>query len=210
MSDSDSVLLVADGLGCERGDRPLFAGVGLTLRAGEVHELRGPNGSGKTTLLRCLCGLGRADAGEVRLSSAASDAQPPFHYLGHAGSIKLELSARENLAAARAAHGGPTLLSMDQALSRVALDHAADRQARSLSAGQRRRVALARLLCAWAPLWVLDEPLTALDDDGVALVCGFIEAHARAGGAVIVSTHQPLAVGGVPVTRHRLRGGDGT
>ena len=197
-------MLEATGLGCERGDRLLFIEVELRVHAGEVHELRGPNGAGKTTLLRCLCGLAEPDAGTVSTVGLAAHAQPPFHYLGHADGIKLELSARENVVSTGALHGGPSLARVDDALAQVGLAGIGERPARSLSAGQRRRVALARFALCFAPLWILDEPLTSLDADGVAMVSRLVTGHAHAGGAVIASTHQPLALSGTRTKMHRL------
>lgn len=183
-------------LECVRGERVLFEGLGFGLRAGEAGLVEGPNGSGKTTLLRTVCGLLRPEAGEIRWRGATIDAdrlafQGQLHYLGHATGIKEELSARQNLAAHLALRAGSREVLMP-ALDRVGLEALADVAVRSFSAGQRRRLALARMLCTPAALWVLDEPFTALDRAGVALVQALIEEHCAAGGVALLSSHQQV------------------
>lgn len=183
-------------LECVRGERVLFQGLGFRLRAGEAGLVEGPNGSGKTTLLRTVCGLMRPEAGEIRWQDRAIDAdrlvfQAQLHYLGHATGIKEELSAVQNLAAHMALRGGRRE-AITPALERVGLADLADVAVRSFSAGQRRRLALARMLCTPARLWVMDEPFTALDRAGVALVQELIEEHCATGGVALLSSHQQV------------------
>ena len=190
-------LLEARGLTCLRGARLLFEDLHLSLGPGEMLEIHGPNGSGKTTLLRVLCSLTHPESGEVYWRGRAlQDRREEFHaalrYVGHQDGIKSALTVRENLeVAARLAGDG----DVEPALGRFGLESVADQPVRALSAGQRRRAALARLLLHDAPLWVLDEPFTALDDEGAALMHHLLAQQVGKGGAVLLSTHRPLARG---------------
>lgn len=191
--------LEARGLKCSRGAATLFRDVGFRAAPGEWIAVRGPNGGGKTTLLRCVAGLTRADAGEVFWRGAATVAHAArFHadllFAGHLPGIKDDLSAEENLAGALALRG----IASDTEATRAALAEAglARRRgipARRLSAGQRRRIGLARLALDPAPLWILDEPLTALDDSGQALFGRLLARHLAAGRIALIATHQDLA-----------------
>ncbi len=184
-------------LHCVRHDRTLFAGLNFALAPGQILQIEGPNGSGKTSLLRMLCGLLLPAQGEVRWRGADIQAQrteflAEVAYIGHLPGIKEDLSPRENLRMAQAlgrARGDSTL---DAALKQVGLYGFEDLPARTLSAGQRRRVALARLLLLDAQVWVLDEPFTALDRSGKALIEAMLEAHSGRGGIAILTTHQPI------------------
>ena len=187
---SQEPLLVARKLTYERDGLPVFEAVDLDLCAGGVVELLGPNGSGKTTLLRCLAGLNVDFRGELQCRVGVA-------YAAHRSGLNPALTAIENLAwyAALSALDGATGGEPDKlhlALSRVGVDHAADAPCGQLSAGQQRRVMLARLLVDPAVLWLLDEPLTALDHAGRALVGELIDGHRAAGGAVVCATHQRL------------------
>lgn len=199
-------LLSARRLRAERGDRVLFSGLELALRTGEALHVHGPNGSGKTTLLRSLCGFGRFDDGELHWRGKAIEPGHPdmrreLHFIGHAAAVKLELTPLENLRVCATLQGGPPGLSAVDALERVQLYGFEDVPARILSAGQRRRLALARLLTSHASLWVLDEPFTALDDAGMALVKSLVEEHLAHGGAALVTSHQHVTLDGATLRR---------
>jgi heme exporter protein A len=173
-------MLQATGLSCARSGRTLFRGLSFALGAGTLLRIAGPNGSGKTSLLRILCGLLTPDAGEVRWNGG-------LIYLGHAAAVNDELSAAENLAVAcdlagLARHG------IGAALERFGVPGGLVRR---LSQGQRRRAALARLVLSESvPLWLLDEPLTALDAAAADLTKELIQNHVASGGAVAYTTHQ--------------------
>jgi len=188
-------MLEAAELECVRQQRVLFAGLSFALRAGELLRVAGPNGSGKTSLLRILCGLLTPQSGEVRWHGAPiqrlrEEYARHIVYLGHAPAVKDELTAEENLAiACRLAGLMAAANSIREALARFGLSGSA--LVKKLSQGQRRRAALARLcLSESVPLWLLDEPFTALDTAGVTMLRGLIEDHAARGGAVVYSTHQ--------------------
>lgn len=184
-----SVLCDAAGLRCERGGRELFRDLSFTLERGTLLELRGPNGSGKSTLLRALAGLYPDVEGDIETGALA--------YFGHRGGLSPSLTVAENLAWFLGLAGSDTT-DLSALLRRVDVPYP-DRLLAQLSAGQQRRVGLARLLMTSVakPLWLLDEPLTALDSAGEALVGELIEEHLAAGGGVVCATHQdlPLAPG---------------
>ncbi|GEK73629.1 MULTISPECIES: cytochrome c biogenesis heme-transporting ATPase CcmA [Halomonas] len=193
-----SLRLQARRLACERDDRWLFHDLDLEVRAGEILRVEGPNGSGKTTLLKILSGQLMDHEGEVLWNDAPlrrvrRDFLASLLYLGHAPGVKATLTPLENLAWYQALAGErgdePTRLA---ALERVGLVGFEDLPAAQLSAGQQRRVALARLELTPRPLWVLDEPFTAIDRDGVAALEARLEAHTARGGAVLVTTHHEL------------------
>ena len=185
-------------LGCIRGDRRLFSDLSFSATAGELIELRGPNGSGKTSLLRILCGLSSPAAGQVRwngknIRSLAEEYFRDVAYLAHQNAVKDELSALENLRIASGVAGNPlNKAQAQQVLERIGLKDRQHLPARVLSAGQRRRLALTRLLTSKATLWILDEVLTSLDDAAVRLSREFISDHIKNGGIAIVATHQDL------------------
>ena len=181
-----------------RGDRWVFSGLDFALAPGATLVLTGPNGSGKSSLLRIMAGLLAPVSGAVEWQGAdiADDRDAHaarLHYVGHLDAVKLALTAAENLrfwAALRGGGGG-----VGPALERFGLASLADLPARFLSAGQRRRLALARIAVARAPLWLLDEPTVALDGEGVAAVHAAIREHCAAGGRCVVSTNAPLDLG---------------
>jgi heme exporter protein A len=180
--------LVAEGLAAMRGERLVFAGLSFTVPPGGALLLLGPNGAGKSTLLRLLAGLGRAEAGRLWLAGEDALADRTGHalnvaYVGHQDAVKPGLTVAENLAF----WGDPGL-----ALEAVALGHLAELPARMLSAGQRRRLALARLALSDARLWLLDEPTLGLDAASVARFGAMLATHRNAGGIVISATHLPL------------------
>jgi len=186
-------------LACSRGFAMLFRDVSFEVDAGEWLQLRGANGSGKTTLIRCIAGLTRPDAGEVRWNGEATrEAESAFKadllYSGHLPGIKDDLSAEENLHASLDLRGvAADAGAVREALAEVGLERRRQLPARRLSAGQRRRIGLARLALDSARLWALDEPLTALDDDGQALFTRLLERHLAGGGLAVVATHHDLA-----------------
>ena len=175
-----SSLLAMTDLACTRGGRRLFQAFDLTLGAGACVEVHGANGSGKSTLLRIAAGLFADYSGEVEAA--------PLHYLGHRSGVSELLSPLENLKLHERLGAG----SARAALHRVGLRTEAEVPSGRLSQGQRRRVGLARLLMGDKPLWLLDEPLTALDTDGRRLVRELVQAHCDGGGAVLCATHQGL------------------
>ncbi len=189
-----NALLHASQLTCERGDRQLFSALSFSLAAGELLQVEGPNGSGKTSLLRILCGLLEANAGTVSWRGVAIDEQrgeylQQIHYSGHLHGIKLELSPAENLHFSTAMHGGSPGLPIVEALEKVELYGFEDEPARTLSAGQRRRIGLAGLLTSKGRLWILDEPFTTLDVSGASILENLIETHLSEGGCAIMASH---------------------
>jgi heme exporter protein A len=196
-----TALLEAQALAAARGRATLFAGLSFRLHAGQVLVVRGPNGSGKTTLLRILAGLTAAVDGAVswcgaRVQPFDARLRRDVAYLGHAHAVKDELTAEENLRALLALAGEPaTPETLRAGLAAASLDAQRDLPARALSQGQRRRIGLARLAALARPLWVLDEPTTALDDSAIAWLVHLIGAHTANGGIVVAATHQPLLTG---------------
>jgi heme exporter protein A len=188
--------LQAEGLAAFRGERLVFRDVGFSLPARGTLLLVGPNGAGKSTLLRLLAGLLRPAAGVLRWNGQDALADLPSHarrvgYVGHLDAIKPGLTAAENLAFAARLNGG----SVSDALAAVGLEELADLPGRMLSAGQRRRLALARLALTRAPLWLLDEPTVGLDSRSVDRFVAMLQKHRDHGGLTVVATHQPLAIG---------------
>jgi heme exporter protein A len=188
-------VLEARDLECERGGRMLFRGLAFALSAGEVLRIAGANGSGKTSLLRILCGLLTPSAGEVRWNGAPIRSLKEEYarhvvYLGHAPAVKEELTGAENLRATCALAGlAPSVDQIHEALAHYGVP--GDKPVRQLSQGQRRRAALARLSVSWqAPVWLLDEPFTALDAAAAELTRTLLGEHAQRGGSVVYSTHQ--------------------
>jgi heme exporter protein A len=188
--------LETQDLSCQRGNLRLFRGLSFVLGAGELLQVRGANGSGKTSLLRVLCGLLPPSEGEVRWNGVAihalqEDYSKQLVYLGHAAAVKDDLTAAENLAIACRLAGNPQPASaVQEALARLGLA-GLGRPVRKLSQGQRRRAALARLaLSQAAPLWLLDEPFSALDGEGIDALRGLLLQHLERGGAVAYTTHQ--------------------
>lgn len=189
--------LSAKNLCCARDDRELFADLSLNVPAGKVMQVEGRNGAGKTTLLRMLCGARLPDSGDVYwngepITDLGSDYFRQVNYVGHLAGVKRELSPEENLKFASAMHDAPARLSLDDVLDAVGLRGFEDVPAAFLSAGQTRRVALARLLLLQAPLWILDEPFTALDVDGLKMFEDMLEQHLADGGSAVLTTHRPV------------------
>lgn len=201
-------MLEADNLECVRGDRRLFAGVGFRLKAGELLYLQGKNGAGKTSLLRMLIGLLPPEAGEIRWQGkpiGSDEFRADLCYLGHLNAIKEELTPLENLLAA--ARLADETLSEDDALDaleQVGLAGREDLACRYLSQGQKRRVALARLVKEKRPLWILDEPFVALDVAAVDWLAGIISGHLQRGGLAVMTTHQQVTIPAGAVRELRL------
>ncbi len=192
------MLLNAQNLTLARGGVPVVAGLSLSLEPGKALILRGPNGAGKTTLLRTIAGLQPALDGEI---SGAADR---IAYAGHADGIKAMLSVRENLAFWAQVFGGDAI---EAALDAYALHPLAERLAGTLSAGQKRRLGLSRLLVTGCPVWVLDEPTVSLDVDAVAMFASAIKAHLAGGGSALIATHIDLGLEAevLDITPYRAR-----
>lgn len=188
--------LAVENLACRRGGRLIFEGLSFRLAQGEAIALTGRNGAGKSSLIALVCGRLRPEAGSVRIEGAGDTPAPELiHLICHRDGLKSALGAAGNLAFAQAVLGEPAL-SAAAALDMVGLPHVADVPVGYLSAGQRRRVALARLLVSRRPFWLLDEPMAALDFAAQAMVAGLMQAHLDAGGAVLAATHGPLGLAG--------------
>ena len=193
--------LRASSIAIERGGRRLFADLSFDVAAGQALIVTGPNGSGKSSLLRAIAGLLALAAGRIALEGGAADASvgEQAHYFGHLDALRGALTAAENLSFWAASLAGPpsrAALSVAAALERVGLAHAADLPAHVLSAGQKRRVALARHLCAARPLWLLDEPLSALDAGAQTRLSEIMRDHLGSGGLIVAATHAPLGLEG--------------
>lgn len=197
MADAVSpALLDVRGLVFLRDEQPVFGPLDLRVDAGEALLVQGGNGAGKTTLLRVLVGLLRADAG--RIAIAGQPASPAARarsmaYLSHLPGLKADLSAAQNLAFLAGLHGLRAGQSVQRAMATVGLAGYEDAPLRTLSAGQKKRLALARLWTSPAPLWLLDEPYANLDLPGIELVNRMVQAHLREGGAALLTTHGAYA-----------------
>jgi heme exporter protein A len=180
---------------CARGGREVFSGLDFEAATGEVLAVTGRNGSGKTSLLRLIAGLLLPAEGTITLEGGADELTLPeqAHYLGHRDALKPALSVMENLAFWRDFLGGEGF-EAGQCLQAVGLEHAAHLPAAYLSAGQRRRLSLARLLAVRRPVWLLDEPTAALDAAGQDLFVGLMRDHLARGGLIVAATHAPLGI----------------
>lgn len=188
-----------------RGEKHLLRGVSFTLARGELLQVVGPNGSGKTSLLRCVAGLMPLESGEVRWGDQLAErVRDDFHqqlaYLAHSNSLKPDLTALENLRFSLALKGAVARDDMLQTFERLRISMCAQLPARALSAGQKRRLALARILLSRSQFWILDEPITNLDAAGIALFEECMAGHLAAGGMILTAAHQLLLQG-----RERVR-----
>ncbi|HEU4804340.1 MAG TPA: heme ABC exporter ATP-binding protein CcmA [Nitrobacter sp.] len=191
--------LSGHGLRCVRGGREVFSGLDVTAESGRAVAITGPNGAGKTSLLRLLAGLLAMEGGSIDLEGGDGDLTLPeqAHYLGHRDALKPALSVSENLSFWREFLGSASQASdpdAAQALAAVGLDHVAHLPAAYLSAGQRRRLSIARLLAVKRPVWLLDEPTSALDVAGQNAFAAIMTAHLAGGGIILAATHTPLGI----------------
>ena len=195
---------VGEGLACRRGERCVFAGLSFRLPPGAALVLTGANGSGKTSLLRLLAGLtppagGRLSWGGLPIGQDPAAHRARLHYVGHQDGIKPGLTPRETLSfwsAVRGCSGPGAAAQLEAAIAAFGLEDIADWPCRWLSAGQRRRLALARLCASKAPLWLLDEPTSALDRDNQSRLETLIGAHRASGGRIVLTTHIPIEIEG--------------
>jgi heme exporter protein A len=187
--------LLGRGVRCVRGGREVFSRLDFEASAGEVLAVTGPNGSGKTSLLRLIAGLLTISGGSIDLAGGESELTLPeqAHYLGHRDALKPALSVLENLGFWRDFLEGETS-DAAKSLAAVGLGHACHLPAAYLSAGQRRRLSLARLLAVRRPIWLLDEPANALDSAGQGLFVELMSDHLARGGLIIAATHAPLGL----------------
>ncbi len=194
------ISLVVEGLSAKRGEDLIFHDISFVLPVGQALVVTGPNGSGKSTLLRVLAGLLTAESGKVQLVGVSSDIGHPrelCHYLGHRNAMKRELTVEENLSfwksfMSDSASGSG--ISIEEATEALGLGGISHLPFGYLSAGQQRRMAMAKLLVAYRPVWILDEPTAALDAKADLLFAELVERHLGAGGIVVAATHQPLGV----------------
>jgi heme exporter protein A len=180
---------------CVRSGREVFCGLDFEISSGGALAVTGPNGAGKTSLLRLIAGLLTLAGGSIALAGGETELTLPeqAHYLGHRDALKPALSVKENLSFWRDFLGGKTF-DTEECLLRVDLDHAAHLPAAFLSAGQRRRLSIARLLVVRRPIWLLDEPANALDATGQSLFAGLMAEHLARGGLIVAATHAPLGI----------------
>ncbi|QWF69424.1 cytochrome c biogenesis heme-transporting ATPase CcmA [Methylomonas paludis] len=206
MSQPQATGLFVTDLSCRRDERLLFSGLSFNVQPGQVLLLEGSNGSGKTSLLRILCGFRSADSGECRWDGIPLDQSDYFAetaYVGHADGSKKELTVLENLRFALAL-SAPGAYSIAQALQKVQLAGFDDNLVQTLSAGQKRRLSLARLLITRQRLWILDEPFTSLDRQGIELIESLMMAHTGQGGMVILTSHHELSLPHIHLQRIHL------
>lgn len=193
------MMLTVNNLFCERDERVLFQNLDFAVADGEVWQIKGSNGSGKTTLLRILCGLNDEFSGEllwrgIDQRKARQEFTSDVFYLGHAPAINKTLTAKENLAWFCSSRGLSNADEIKRVLNSFNLYGYEDMPCYLMSAGQQRRVSLARMLLSQAKLWILDEPFTALDKQGVNELEGLLSQHAKSGGSVILTTHHSLQI----------------
>lgn len=200
--------LEVSGLHCARGERDLFSGLNFQLTRGQILLVEGPNGCGKTTLLRILCGIRAQDSGTILwCGEAITELGAAYHrqmaYVGHHDGVKQDLTIIENIRLAQAL-GKPAAISVQVVLQKIQLVGYDDVLTQLLSAGQRRRLALSRLLATDSDLWILDEPFTSLDRQGIAVFEKLMATHTAEGGLVVMTSHHRVDLTSVDVQRLRL------
>lgn len=191
MITQSAIQLIVNNLAAMRGTRTVFRNLDLTANAGEAYAIIGPNGAGKTTFLRCIAGLLAPSSGSVTVTGGSGEQSVGeyCHYIGHLNGIKPALSVIENLEFYSRFLGGGDVWA---AAGQLALADLEDIPAAYLSAGQKRRLGLARLLCAYRPIWLLDEPAVSLDAASQDILAQIVSDHLRGGGIVLAVTHTPL------------------
>lgn len=203
-----TALLETRELTCVKDDRVLFEGLNLVLNSGQILLVEGQNGSGKTSLLRIITGLNLPESGDVlwqgvAISEVGADYYEQVNYIGHHDGIKRDLTCLENLRLVQAM-GKPLPITLDDALEQVNLLRFGDNFVATLSAGQKRRLALARLVVTEAKLWIMDEPFTSLDKASMAMFQQMFEAHLAAGGVIILTSHHDIEMPDCDVQRLNL------
>jgi len=203
-----SALLQTRDLSCVKDDRVLFEGMNLSLNAGQILLVEGKNGSGKTSLLRILTGLSLPESGDVLwqgrpISEVGADYYEQVNYVGHHDGIKRDLTCLENLRLVQAM-GKPLPIDLDEALDKVNLYRFGDNYVATLSAGQKRRLALARLVVTEALLWIMDEPFTSLDKASMAMFQVMFEQHLEKGGVIVLTSHHDIEMPQSDVVRLNL------
>lgn len=200
--EADLTILTVSDLAARRGEDLIFSGISFTLGSGEMLVVTGRNGSGKSTLIRVIAGLLPREAGAVAIDVPGIETPRPAeacHYLGHRNAMKREMTVEENLVFWKRFMGdfsGRTGLEPEEAAARLGLAELLHLPFGYLSAGQQRRMAMAKLLCAWRPVWLLDEPTAALDVQSEELFAGLMREHLAKGGIIIAATHQDLGLEG--------------
>lgn len=200
--EGPGVRISASKLGCVRGSREIFRNVNFSLSSGQALAIVGPNGAGKSSLLRMIAGLLRVDAGRLELEGGEPELTIPeqAHYLGHQDALKPSLSVAENLSF-WAGYLGDRRTDLTEALEATGLAAIRDLPAGYLSAGQRRRLSIARLVAVKRPIWLLDEAAAALDQAAQARLIELMRGHLAGGGLILAATHAPLGLDGVPELR---------
>jgi len=209
MQELTSSQIEARELECIKNDRALFSKLGFVVHTHQALSVEGPNGSGKTSLLRIICGLSRPERGEIlwcgqNIESVRSEYYAQVTYVGHSCAVKDELTVIENLHFAQALASNNTSIDLQEVLHKMNLRDVAEVACKNISAGQKRRLALARLALTSSRVWILDEPFTALDKAAITATEGMCQAHVQSGGILILATHRPAILDGIDVIHLQL------